>query len=148
MVNLSTYTFTLPTKRRKTQYTLPFTLSLYQPNTVKHNILFHLHFTLSTKHRRTQYIFSATVYFFHSHFTTYDLRCFATKQTSPIYNSVFWSCFRVLTYWGIRCGYTSVYELSRGNVGRGQPLILRDARPECLAIKNKTRENCGVQAIL
>ena len=84
MVNFSTYTFTLPTKHRKTQYTLPFTLSLYQPNTVKHNILFHLHFTLSTKHRKTQYIFSATVYFFHSHFTTYDLRRFATKQTGNI----------------------------------------------------------------
>ena len=83
MVNFSTYTFTLPTKHRKTQYTLPFTLSLYQPNTVKRNILFHLHFTLSTKHRKIQYIFSATVHFFHSHFTTYDLRRFVTKQTGP-----------------------------------------------------------------
>ena len=83
MVNFSTYTFTLPAKQRKTQYTLPFTLSLYQPNTVKHNILFHLHFTLSTKHRKTQYIFSTTVHFFHSHFTTYDLRRFAMKQTGP-----------------------------------------------------------------
>jgi len=82
-VHLIQNSFTLPTKHRKTQYTLSFTLLFYQPNTVKHNILFHLHFTLSTKHRKTQYIFSATVHYFHSHFTTYDLRRFATKQTGP-----------------------------------------------------------------
>ena len=84
MVNFSTYTFILPTKHRKTQYTLPFTLSLYQPNTVKHKIPFHLHFTWLTKHRKTQYIFSATVHFFHSDFTTYDLQRFVTKQTGPV----------------------------------------------------------------
>ena len=47
MVNFSTYTFTLPTKHRKTQYTLAFTLSLYQPNTVKHNIFSLLQFIFS-----------------------------------------------------------------------------------------------------
>ena len=47
MVNFFTYTFTLPTKHRKTQYTLSFTLSLYQPNTVKHNIFSLLQFTFS-----------------------------------------------------------------------------------------------------
>ena len=40
-------------------------------------------FTLLAKHRKTQYIFAATVHFFHSHFTTYDLLRFATKQTGP-----------------------------------------------------------------
>jgi len=78
-----------------------FTLLRYQRNTIKHNILFHLYFhftnqtpkntiyfliytfTLSTKYRKTQYIFPATVHIFHSHFTTYDLRRFAAKQTGP-----------------------------------------------------------------
>ena len=86
MVNFFTYTFTLPTKYRKTQYTFPFTLSLYQPNTVKHNILSHLHFTLSTKHCKTQYIFSATVHFFT--FSFYDLRLamFYSETNKPSCN--------------------------------------------------------------
>ena len=47
------------------------------------SILSNIPFTLSTKHRKSQYIFPATVHISYFHFTTYDLRCFATEQIGP-----------------------------------------------------------------